>query len=98
MMPEAHPPQHRRHITRSLLFAAGGLFLTAAALAVVRPSAPPEPVFQARQTLDLPPLDARTGQGGGGQEQPASGKQETAGDVSVAFGRVGLGHHGGVVR
>jgi murein DD-endopeptidase MepM/ murein hydrolase activator NlpD len=61
MTPEAHPPKHRRHITRSLLFAAGGLFLTAAALAVVRPSAPPEPVYQARQTLDLPPLDARTG-------------------------------------
>lgn len=61
MMPEAHQPQHRRHITRSLLFAAGGLFLTAAALAVVQPSAPPEPVFQARQTLDLPPLNAQTG-------------------------------------
>lgn len=56
MMPEAHQPQRHRHVTRSLLFAAGGLFLTAAALAVVQPSAPPEPVFQARQTLDLPPL------------------------------------------
>ncbi len=57
MMPEAHQPQpHRRHVTRSLLIAAGGLFLTAAALAVVKPSPPPEPVFQARQTLDLPPL------------------------------------------
>ncbi|WP_407932586.1 peptidoglycan DD-metalloendopeptidase family protein [Castellaniella denitrificans] len=62
MMPEAHPPQRRRHITRSLLFAAGGLFLTAAALAVVQPSAPPEPAFQARQTLDLPPLNARSDQ------------------------------------
>ncbi|MFC4296581.1 peptidoglycan DD-metalloendopeptidase family protein [Castellaniella hirudinis] len=59
MMPEAHQPPRRRHVTRSLLFAAGGLFLTAAALAVVQPSPPPEPVFQARQTLDLPPLDAR---------------------------------------
>ncbi|WP_084386510.1 M23 family metallopeptidase [Castellaniella caeni] len=54
MMPAFH--QTRRHITRSLLFAAGGLFLTAAALAVVQPATPPEPVFQARQTLDLPPM------------------------------------------
>ncbi|WP_368643502.1 peptidoglycan DD-metalloendopeptidase family protein [Castellaniella ginsengisoli] len=61
MTPEATQPQYRRHITRSLLFAAGGLFLTAAALAVVQPSAPPEPVFQARQTLDLPPLDTQAG-------------------------------------
>lgn len=59
MMPEAHQPPRRRHVTRSLLFAAGGLFLTAAALAVVQPSPPPEPVFQARQTLDLPPLGAQ---------------------------------------
>ncbi len=56
MMPEAHQTQRHRHITRSLLFAAGGLFLTAAALAVVKPATPPEPVFQARQTLDLPPM------------------------------------------
>src|SRR5690606_3225656 len=55
MMPEATPQQRRHHVTRSLLFAAGGLFLTAAALAVVQPSTPPEPIFQARQTLDLPP-------------------------------------------
>ncbi|WP_417275823.1 peptidoglycan DD-metalloendopeptidase family protein [Castellaniella sp.] len=58
MMPDAHQTHRHRHITRSLLFAAGGLFLTAAALAVVKPSAPPEPVFQARQTLDLPPMGA----------------------------------------
>ncbi|WP_322999417.1 M23 family metallopeptidase [Castellaniella sp.] len=56
MMPDAHQTQRHRHITRSLLLAAGGLFLTAAALAVVKPSAPPEPIFQARQTLDLPPM------------------------------------------
>ncbi|WP_424265204.1 peptidoglycan DD-metalloendopeptidase family protein [Castellaniella sp.] len=56
MMPDAHQTQRHRHITRSLLFAAGGLFLTAAALAVVKPTAPPEPIFQARQTLDLPPM------------------------------------------
>ena len=60
MTPEAHPPHRRRHLTRSLLFAAGGLFLTAAALAVVKPGPQPEPVFQARQTLDLPPLDTHT--------------------------------------
>jgi murein DD-endopeptidase MepM/ murein hydrolase activator NlpD len=58
MMPDAHQTQRHRHITRSLLFAAGGLFLTAAALAVVKPTTPPEPIFQARQTLDLPPMGA----------------------------------------
>jgi murein DD-endopeptidase MepM/ murein hydrolase activator NlpD len=58
MMPAAHQTQRHRHVTRSLLFAAGGLFLTAAALAVVKPTTPPEPVFQARQTLDLPPMGA----------------------------------------
>ena len=60
MTPEAHQPHRRRHLTRSLLFAAGGLFLTAAALAVVKPGPQPDPVFQARQTLDLPPLDTHT--------------------------------------
>ena len=58
MMPDAQQTQSHRHVTRSLLFAAGGLFLTAAALAVVKPSAPPEPIFQARQTLILPPMGA----------------------------------------
>ncbi|HEX2518260.1 MAG TPA: M23 family peptidase, partial [Castellaniella sp.] len=58
MMPDAQQTPSHRHVTRSLLFAAGGLFLTAAALAVVKPSAPPEPVFQARQTLNLAPLGA----------------------------------------
>ncbi len=38
--------------------AAGGLFLTAAALAVVKPSTPPEPIYEARSTLDLHPLAA----------------------------------------
>ncbi|CAM5199025.1 Murein DD-endopeptidase MepM/ murein hydrolase activator NlpD OS=Castellaniella defragrans OX=75697 GN=HNR28_003445 PE=4 SV=1 [Castellaniella defragrans] len=60
MMPDAQQTRPHSHVTRSLLFAAGGLFLTAAALAVVKPSAPPEPVFQARQTLDLSPLGATT--------------------------------------
>lgn len=64
MMPDAPQTQRHRHITRSLLFAAGGLFLTAAALAVVKPAAPPEPIFQARQTLDLPPM-------GSSQQTPA---------------------------
>src|SRR5690606_8981029 len=48
--------KRRKHITRSLLIAAGGLFITAAALAVVKPSGPPEPIYEARQTLDLQPL------------------------------------------
>jgi murein DD-endopeptidase MepM/ murein hydrolase activator NlpD len=56
MMPDAQQTLAHRHITRSLMFAAGGLFLTAAALAVVKPSEPPELVFQAHQTLDLPPM------------------------------------------
>ncbi|HUH39925.1 MAG TPA: peptidoglycan DD-metalloendopeptidase family protein [Castellaniella sp.] len=54
-MPIQHQPQ-RKHLTRSLLIAAGGLFLTAAALAVVKPSAPPEPIYEARQTLNLRPV------------------------------------------
>ncbi|WP_269496694.1 M23 family metallopeptidase [Castellaniella sp. S9] len=56
MTTEDHQPR-RKHITRSLLIAAGGLFITAAALAVVKPSAPPEPVYEAHRTLDLRPLD-----------------------------------------
>ncbi len=48
--------KRRKHVTRSLLIAAGGLFITAAALAVVKPSGPPEPIYEARQTLDLQPL------------------------------------------
>ncbi|MER1968764.1 peptidoglycan DD-metalloendopeptidase family protein [Castellaniella sp. GW247-6E4] len=55
-MTSQDPQQRRQHVTRSLLFAAGGLFLTAAAIAVVKPSTPPEPIYQARQTLDLRPL------------------------------------------
>ena len=60
MMPDDQQTHSPRHFTRSLLIAAGGLFLTAAALAVVAPSAPPEPVFHARQTLDLPPMGTAT--------------------------------------
>lgn len=52
--------KRRKHITRSLLIAAAGLFITAAALAVVKPSAPPEPLYEARQTLDLQPLAKAT--------------------------------------
>uniref|UniRef100_UPI00333F6B84 M23 family metallopeptidase n=1 Tax=Castellaniella defragrans TaxID=75697 RepID=UPI00333F6B84 len=49
--------QRRNHVTRSLLIAAGGIFITAAALAVVKPTAPPEPLYEARRTLDLHPLE-----------------------------------------
>src|SRR5690606_29919475 len=52
--------KRRKHITRSLLIAAAGLFITAAAWAVVKPSAPPEPLYEARQTLDLQPLAKAT--------------------------------------
>lgn len=51
-----HPTRHR--ITKSLLIAAAGLFITAAALAVVRPPEPPLPIYQALQTLDLEPIHA----------------------------------------
>ncbi|MDN5842771.1 MAG: M23 family metallopeptidase [Alcaligenaceae bacterium] len=53
---EPHPARHR--FTRSLLIAATGLFITAAALAVVKPTEPPQTIFQARQTLDLTPSHA----------------------------------------
>ncbi len=56
-MPQAKPKHRNRHITRSLLLAAAGLFITAGALAVVKPAAPPEPVYQAHTTLQLSPLD-----------------------------------------
>lgn len=58
MMPDANQTPRHRHITRSLLLAAGGLFLTAAALAVVKPNTPPEPIYQAKTILDLPPVNA----------------------------------------
>lgn len=50
--------KRRTHISRTLLLAAAGLFATAAALAVVKPSAPPEVVYEARSTLDLKPIGA----------------------------------------
>ncbi|MFA7438967.1 peptidoglycan DD-metalloendopeptidase family protein [Castellaniella sp.] len=54
MMPYTHHTPRRRHITRNLLLAASGLFLTAAALAVVQPPAPPPgPLIEARTSLDL---------------------------------------------
>lgn len=64
MMTEDRQTQRRRRISRSMLIAASGLFLTAAALAVVQPSTPPQNIEQARQTLDLPPLDADVGPAG----------------------------------
>lgn len=56
MMPDVIKTPRHRHITRSLLLAAGGLFITAAALAVVKPNNPPEPIYQANTILDLPPI------------------------------------------
>jgi murein DD-endopeptidase MepM/ murein hydrolase activator NlpD len=92
MMPEANPPHRHRHVTRSLLFAAGGLFLTAAALAVVQPPPQPEPIFQARQTLDLPPLDARTGH----DTQPyiASTRIRRGDTVADLLNRLGVNENG----
>ncbi len=59
MMPDVNQTPRHRHITRSLLLAAGGLFLTAAALAVVKPNTPSQPIYQAHTVLDLPPLSAK---------------------------------------
>lgn len=53
--PQARPRKHH-YFTNGLVFMAFGLFATAAALAVVKPSAPPPPVYQAHQSLALPAL------------------------------------------
>ncbi|MBV6272434.1 M23 family metallopeptidase [Alcaligenaceae bacterium CGII-47] len=53
-----HPTRHR--ITKSLLIAATGLFITAAALAVVKPPEAPLPAYVALQTLELSPIHARS--------------------------------------
>jgi murein DD-endopeptidase MepM/ murein hydrolase activator NlpD len=92
MMPDAQQTHAHRHITRSLLFAAGGLFLTAAALAVVQPtSAPPTPAFQARQTLDLPPMSATPR-----RDAPfvASTRIRRGDTVSDLLGRLGVNEDG----
>ncbi|MGB6241637.1 MAG: peptidoglycan DD-metalloendopeptidase family protein [Castellaniella sp.] len=91
MTPDAHQTPRHRHITRSLLFAAGGLFLTAAALAVVKPAPQPEPIFQARQTLDLPPM--------GSQQQDAapyvaSTRIRRGDTVSALLHRLGVNEDG----
>lgn len=54
---QARPPKHH-YFTNGLVFAATGLFATAAALAVVQPNTPikPPPVYQAHHTLALPAL------------------------------------------
>lgn len=92
MTPEVHQPKHRLHLTRSLLFAASGLFLTAAALAVVQPPAPPQPVFQAHQTLDLPPLD---GQAGDDTAPYIASTRIRSGDtVSDVLNRLGVNENG----
>lgn len=53
---DENPYRTRHRITKSLLIAAAGLFITAAALAVVRPPEAPLPVYRALETLDLAPL------------------------------------------
>lgn len=55
----SHATRHR--ITKSLIIAAAGLFITAAALAVVKPPEPTLPTYQALQTLDLAPIHALSG-------------------------------------
>lgn len=52
---QARPPKHH-YFTNGVVFAATGLFATAAALAVVQPNTPikPPPVYQAHQALALP--------------------------------------------
>lgn len=66
------PHSARHRFTRTLLLTATGLFITAAALAVVKPSEPPQITFQARQTLDLAPVHALSG-----SESPAPFIAET---------------------
>lgn len=55
--PQARPTRHH-YFTNGVVFAATGLFATAAALAVVQPNnaGTPPPIYQAHQTLSLPAL------------------------------------------
>ncbi|MFT0533248.1 peptidoglycan DD-metalloendopeptidase family protein [Castellaniella hirudinis] len=87
--------KRQRHVTRSVLFAAGGLFLTAAALAVVKPSPPPEPIYQARQTLALPALDSAAPQAAASVAPYIASTRIRRGDtVSDLLHRLGVSEDG----